>query len=114
MRYDSDQKQTVFNRVLHLIQQIPDAPEQNMVTALLLGLSTPQLSASQEHQLKEMLKMTNVVREIEKDAAEKAAKEAIQHVAQKMLRLNIPVEQIAEVTQLSLAEIDALRSQLAR
>lgn len=85
-----------------------------MVTALLLGLSTPQLSASQEHQLKEMLKMTNVVREIEKDAAEKAAKEAIQHVAQKMLRLNIPVEQIAEVTQLSLAEIDALRSELAR
>lgn len=58
--------------------------------------------------------MTNVVREIEKDAAEKAAKEAIQHVAQKMLRLNIPVEQIAEVTQLSLAEIDALRSELAR
>lgn len=79
-----------------------------------LGEVSARLSASQEHQLKEMLKMTNVVREIEKDAAEKAAKEAIQHVAQKMLRLNIPVEQIAEVTQLSLAEIDALRSQLAR
>ena len=50
--------------------------------------------------------MTNVVREIEKDT--------MRQVAQKMLRLNIPVEQIAEVTQLSLAEIDALRPQPAR
>lgn len=61
--------------------------------------------------------MTNVVREIEKDAAAKAAKEAtkaatkaaMRQVAQKMLRLNISVEQIAEVTELSLAEINALR-----
>jgi predicted transposase YdaD len=61
-----------------------------------------------------MLKMTNVVREIEKDAAVKAAKEAMRQVAQKMLRLHLPVEQIAEVTQLSLAEIDALRQQPPR
>lgn len=58
--------------------------------------------------------MTNVVREIEKDAAEKTAKEAMRQVSQKMLRLNIPVEQIVEVTQLTSAEIDALRSQPAR
>lgn len=114
LRYDKNHKQAVFDRVLHLVQQIPDAQEQNLVTALLLGLSIPQLSASQEQQLKEMLKMTNVVREIEKDAAKEATQEAMRKVAQKMLRLNIPVEQIVEVTQLTSAEIDALRSQPAR
>jgi hypothetical protein len=48
LRYDKHNQLTVFDRVLRLVQQIPDTQEQNLVTALLLGLSTPLLSDSQE------------------------------------------------------------------
>jgi predicted transposase/invertase (TIGR01784 family) len=113
LRYDKHNRVSVLDRVLHLIQEIPDTQEQNLVTALLLGLSAPQLSAQQEQQLKEALKMTNVVREIEREAAEKATAEAMQEamrqVAQKMLRLHMPLQQIADITNLSVAAIEALQ-----
>lgn len=124
LRYDKEQKAQVFNRIVQLIQEIPDAQEQNGVTALLLGLSAPQLSAQQAQQLKEALKMTHLVREIEREAAEKAAEKAAaeatqaattktQHtIAREMLKMGLSPQQIAEATKLSLEQIAILQQAL--
>ena len=113
LRYDKHQKAPVFDRIVRLIQTIPDSQEQTRVTALLLGLSAPQLSAQQTQQLKEALKMNPLVREIERDAAEKAAAEAAlsatQTIARQMLKMGFTPQQIAEATKLSLEQIAALR-----
>ncbi len=104
LRYDKHQKAPVFDRIVRLIQTIPDSQEQTRVTALLLGLSAPQLSAQQTQQLKEALKMNPLVREIEQDAAEKTQ----QAIARKMLKMGFTPQQIAEATKLSLEQIAAL------
>lgn len=101
---------------MQLIQEIPDAQEQNGVTALLLGLSAPQLSAQQAQQLKEALKMTPLVREIEREAAEKAAQAAMtqtqQTIAREMLKMGLSPQQIAEATKLSREQIAILQQAL--
>jgi len=109
LRYDNNQKAPVFDRIVRLIQTIPDPQEQTRVTALLLGLSAPQLSAQQTQQLKEALKMNPLVREIEQDAAEKAALSATQTIARQMLKMGFTPQQIAEATKLSLEKIAALQ-----
>lgn len=58
--------------------------------------------------------MTNVVREIEKDAAEKAAVKVQQNIAVEMIKMGLTPQQIAQATKLSLEQIDALRSRPAQ
>ncbi len=75
MHFEKHTQEEAFEEVLTLTRQIPGPEEQDYVTALILGLSGRQLKKNQEHQLKEMLKMTNVVREIEQEALQKGRKE---------------------------------------
>ena len=120
MHFDKRTQAEAFDEVLTLTQQIPDFKEQDYVAALILGFSGRHLKKNQEQRLKEMLRMTNVVREIEQEALQKGLKEgrhegehlkAIQ-VAEKMFRKGSAVTDVADITGLSEQEAEEIRRKL--
>jgi predicted transposase/invertase (TIGR01784 family) len=116
MHFEKHTQKEAFEEVLTLTRQIPDPEEQDYVVALILGLSGRQLKKNQEHQLKEMLKMTNVVREIEDEALQKGRKEGRkeekQEVAEKMFRKGSTVSDVVDITGLSEKEAEEIRRKL--
>ena len=114
MRYEQRSKEEAFRKVLTLTQQIPDRKEQNYTVAFILGLSAQILSPEQESLLKEALKMTNVVREIEEEAKQKGIQQGIRDTARNLLKMGMEVQQVAQATQLSLVEVKKIKAALER
>jgi predicted transposase/invertase (TIGR01784 family) len=124
MHFEQHTQEEAFDEVLTLTRQIPDPEEQDYVTALILGLSGRKLKKKQEHQLKEMLKMTNVVREIEyealqkgrekgrKEVREEGRKEEKQEVAERMFRKGSSVSDVVDITGLSEKDAEDIRRKL--
>jgi predicted transposase/invertase (TIGR01784 family) len=115
MHFEKHTQEEAFEEVMTLTRQIPDQEEQDYVTALILGLSGRKLKKKQEHQLKEMLKMTNVVREIEQESLQKGRKEGREEgrkeVARKLLAEGESHERVARLTGLKLADVTKLAKQ---
>ena len=113
-----------FTKVLTLTQRIPNDQEKNYVTALILGLSGSPLTPKQSEQLKEVLRMTEVLREIEREAEQRGEQrgreegraEGLQEglrmkalaVAQELLALGLSVDMVVQATKLSREEVEAL------
>ena len=106
-----------FSAVLRLTQAIPDPEEQNYVTALILGLSGPQLSAIQTQRIKEALRMNEVLRELGREAEQRGREEGREEgmhgkavvVARRLLALGMSEEVVAAITDLPRTEIANLR-----
>ncbi len=102
-----------FSAVLRLTQAIPDPEEQNYVTALILGLSGPQLSAIQTQRIKEALRMNEVLRELGREAEQRGREEGMHGkavvVARRLLALGMSEEDVAAITDLPRTEIANLR-----
>ena len=111
MHFKKRTQEEAFEEVLTFTRQIPDPKEQDYVVALILELSGRQLKKKQEHQLKEMLKMTNVVREIEYEALQKGRTEEREEVARKLLAEGESHERVARLTGLKLADVNKLAKQ---
>ncbi|WP_369406154.1 transposase [Alicyclobacillus kakegawensis] len=112
MHFEKRTRDEAFNEVLELTRKIPDTFEQNYVTALIMGLSGRNLTDAQKQLLKETMRMTDVVREIEQEALEKGEYLKAVQVAQKMFRKGASVEDVVEITGLSKQEAEQIRSNL--
>lgn len=116
MNFERLTREQAFDKVVEITRKIPDRLEQNYVTALILGLSGRELSDKQEEQLKEVLRMTDVVREIEHEAEERGVRRGRQEgefmkaieVAKNLIRLGDSVEKAARATGLSVEDIQKL------
>ena len=83
MNFERLTREQAFDKVVEITRKIPDRLEQNYVTALILGFSGREWSDKQEEQLKEVLRMTDVVREIEQEAEERGTEKGLQNGARK-------------------------------
>jgi len=128
MHFSQVNRHQVFTKGLTLTQRIPNDQEKNDVTALILGLSGSQLTPKQTEQLKEVLRMTEVLREIEREAEQRGEQrgreegraeglqEGLQEglrvkalaVAQELLALGLSVDMVVQATKLSREEVKAL------
>ena len=73
MRFDRRSTTEAFARIIELIEQLPE-PEQTYVAAMFLGISGRQLALEQQAELRRSLEMADLLRTIEREAAEKAEK----------------------------------------
>ncbi len=113
MRFSTISTDTAFDRILELTQQV-DREEQNYIAALILGFSGRQLSPEQTAQVLEVLKMTELLRTVERNAAKKGREEgreegwlkANQATARRLLALGVDITVIANATGLT---VDAIR-----
>lgn len=98
----------VLQRTLDLTIAIPDDTERNLMAGILLGLSGKALNEADIQRLKEALKMTDLVKAIEQEAAEIKARE----IARNLLVEGINVETIIRATKLEKWEVEELQRQL--
>jgi len=112
MRFEKRSRDDAFDQVLQLTRMIPDEYEQNYVTALILGLSGRSLTKEQESRLKGMMKMTNVVREIEQEARQEGEHIKAIQVAEKMFRKGATVSDVVDITGLSEQEAEEIQRHL--
>ena len=108
MRFSKRTRDEVFEQVIGLTRLVPDKMEQNYITALILGLSGRMFNEEQNQRLKETMRMTDVVREIEREAEHKKAVQ----IARKLLAEDVSIDIIEKTTELSRDELDKLREQL--
>ena len=113
MRFERRTKDEAFEQVVELTNQISDEYEQNYVTALILGFSGRSLNEAQKQRLKESMKMTDVVREIEDEALEKGLQQGERRkaaqVAEKMFRKGASISDVVDLTGLSEKEAEEIR-----
>lgn len=113
MRFERRTKDEAFEQVVELTNQISDEYEQNYVTALILGFSGRSLNEAQKQRLKESMKMTDVVREIEDEALEKGIQQGERRkaaqVAEKMFRKGASISDVVDLTGLSEKEAEEIR-----
>ena len=119
MRFDRRSTTEAFARIIELIQQLPE-PEQTYVAAMFLGISGRQLALEQQAELRRSLEMADLLRTIEREAAEKAEKafkrgleqgreQGLRRLEQdklemavKLLQKGMTVAEVVEITGLSL------------
>jgi len=100
--------QEVLQRTLDLALAIPDANERNLMAGILLGLSGKAMSDEEVDRLKEFLKMTDLLKAIEREAAEGKARE----IAINMLMKGMDVDVVVEMTNLGREQVEELRKQV--
>lgn len=100
--------QEVLQRTLDMALAIPDANERNLMAGILLGLSGKAMSDEEVDRLKEVLKMTDPVKAIEREAAEGKARE----IAINMLMKGMDVDAVVEMTNLGREQVEELRKQV--
>ena len=119
MRFAQRTQEEAFDQVIALTRKIPNEYEQNYVTALILGLSGRLLTENQQQRFKEVMRMTDIVREIEKEALEKGLQQGRQEgeqrkaleVALNLLAQGIDTEVIVKTTGLSREKVEELQKQ---
>lgn len=116
MRFETMSRLEVFERVLELTGRIQNPFEQNYVTAIILGLSGRNLTPEQDRRLREAMRMTEVVKEIEQEALQRGRQEGehlkAAQVAEKLFRKGASVSDVVDVTGLSEKEAEFIRSNL--
>lgn len=112
MRFTKYSRDEAFEKVLDIANRIPSPEEQNYVTAVILGLSGRNLSLEQKNRLKEAMQMTDIVKEIEREAEERAVQRERREIAIDLLREGMPVTKVAKISRLTEQEIEALQKKL--
>ncbi len=102
----------VLQRTLDLALAIVDENERNLMAGILLGLSGKALNEADIQRLKEALKMTDLVKAIEQEAAREAAKIKAREIARNLLVEGIDVETVIRATKLEKWEVEELQRQL--
>ena len=108
MRHPMMSSQEVLQRTLDLALAILDENERNLMAGILLGLSGKAMSDEDIDRLKEVLRMTDPVKAIEREAAESKARE----IAINLLMKGMAIEEVAEVTNLAREQVEELRKQV--
>jgi len=108
MRHPRMSSQEVLQRTLDLAIAIPEDNERNLMAGILLGLSGRAMSEDDIQRLKEVLKMTDPVKAIEREAADVKARE----IARNLLAEGIDIETVIRATHLEKWEVEELRRQL--
>lgn len=109
MRYPHTSKHLVFERVLELIERIPEIRERDYVAAVLVGLSDRILSTSERVRLKEgLMRMTELAKEIFEDGRLVERRE----LAINLLKDGMPISKVAELSRLNEKEVEELRKQI--
>ena len=127
MRFAQRTQEEAFDQVIALTRKIPDEYEQNYVTALILGLSGRLLTERQQQRFKEVMRMTDIVREIEREALEKGIQQGLQQghekglqegrnegreeVALNLLAQGVELDVIVKATGLSREKVEELQKQ---
>lgn len=133
MRFEKRTRDEAFSEIVGLIQQLPDRREQNYIAALILGFSGRVLTSEQKERLKEVLGMTDLLRELlhdmEQEVREKALKEGLEQglqqglqqglhqglkqVAERMLRNGAALEYVVKMTGLPKSEVEEIQRNLS-
>ena len=108
MRHPRMSSQEVLQRTLELALAIVDENERNLMAGILLGLSGKAMSDEDVDRLKEVLRMTDPVKAIEREAAESKARE----IAINLLMKGMAIDEVAEVTNLAREQVEELRKQV--
>lgn len=112
MRFAQRTQDEAFDQVVSLTNRIPDEYEQNYVTALILGLSGRLLTEHQRLRLKEVMRMTDVVREIEQEAFQQGEHRKATQIAEKMFQKGASLADVVDLTGLSEQEAEEIRRRL--
>ena len=112
MRFAQRTQDEAFDQVVSLTNRIPDEYEQNYVTALILGLSGRLLTEHQRLRLKEVMRMTDVVREIEQEAFQQGEHRKATQIAEKMFQKGASLADVVDLTGLSEQEAEEIRRKL--
>lgn len=112
MRHPRMSGQEVLQRTLDLAVAIPDDNERNLMAGILLGLSGKAMNEDDIQRLKEVLKMTDLVKAIEQEAAREAAESKAREIALTMLAEGVDVETVIRFTKLQREQVEELRKQV--
>ncbi len=91
---------------------IPDQDEQNFMAAILLELSGKMMEESDAKILKEVLRMRNIVKEIEIEAEARGEVLAKMEIARNMLRNGMSVDTVVAMTGLDQEQVKELQNGL--
>lgn len=105
MRFVRRSKDEAFEEIVDLVRRLPERDERNYLAALILGFSARRLMDEQKRRLMEVLKMTEMLREIEQEARQEERRE----IAKRLFRKGASVTDVMEVTGLSEEEAEEIR-----
>ncbi|GMA48961.1 hypothetical protein GCM10025857_03180 [Alicyclobacillus contaminans] len=120
MHFTKRERDVAFEEIVDMVRRVPDRDEQNYVAALILGFSARILAPEQKERLREVLKMTELLREFEEEFKEKWMKQGLQQglqqgkreVAERMFRKGASVADVVELTGLSEEEAKEIRKKV--
>ncbi|OPG16700.1 hypothetical protein [Ferroacidibacillus organovorans] len=102
----------IVQRTVELAMSIPDQDEQNFMAAILLELSGKMMEESDAKILKEVLRMRNIVKEIEIEAEARGEVLAKMEIARNMLRNGMSVDTVVAMTGLDQEQVKELQNGL--
>ena len=114
-----------IDTILEIVRAIPEEELQRHTAALLYGLTSTQMSETQKQRMEREFEMESILEKWMDEAAEKRYEEGKQEgklegkleekraTAKMMLLRGIPLEEIADLTDLSLKEIQQIKRQLS-
>ncbi|WP_029422112.1 transposase [Alicyclobacillus macrosporangiidus] len=113
MRFARRTRDEAFGEIVELVQRLPDREEQNYLAALILGFSARILAPEQKERLREVLRMTDLLREFEEEFKEKWMQQGsvskAREIAERMFRKGASVSDVVELTGLSEQEAEEIR-----
>ncbi|SFU81555.1 transposase [Alicyclobacillus macrosporangiidus] len=116
MRFERRTRDEAFEDIVDVVRQIPDRDEQNYVAALILGFSARVLTTGQKERLREVLRMTDLLREFEEEFKEKWMQQGVQQgkreIAERMFRDGASISDVVRWTGLSEKEAEEIRRRL--
>ncbi|GMA59512.1 hypothetical protein GCM10025858_40160 [Alicyclobacillus sacchari] len=120
MRFERRTRDEAFEEIVEVVQRVPDVHEQNYLAALILGFSGRVMADEQKEQLRRVLEMTDLLRELEREFEEKGIQKGLQQgllegkrqVAHNLLSEGVPTEVVEKATGLSREELEELKKHL--
>ncbi|SIT10091.1 RpnC/YadD family protein [Alicyclobacillus vulcanalis] len=120
MRFERRTREEAFEEIVEVVQRVPDVHEQNYLAALILGFSGRVMGDEQKEQLRRVLEMTDLLRELEREFEEKGIQKGIQkgellkarEIAHHLLAEGVPIGVIEKATGLSREELEELKKHL--
>ncbi|WP_029423503.1 transposase [Alicyclobacillus macrosporangiidus] len=116
MRFTTRTRDEAFEDIVDVVRRVPDRDEQNYVAALILGFSARVLAPEQKERLREVLRMTDLLREFEEELKEKWMQQGellkAKEIAERMFRKGASVSDVVELTGLSEVEAEEIRKKI--
>ncbi|ACV59954.1 transposase [Alicyclobacillus acidocaldarius] len=124
MRFERRTREEAFGEIVEVVQRVPDVHEQNYLAALILGFSGRVMADEQKEQLRRVLEMTDLLRELEREFEEKGIQKGLQQglqqgelqkareIAHRLLRKGASVQEVVEITGLSSKDVEEIRQNL--